>query len=396
MKLSNAKRKIMKSIALMIFDILVRLCHLFGRGGTSFSGYIAKIICPDIISDIIEGKKVILVTGTNGKTTTVRMIAHMLESASLICVYTKYGENIESSILTTILKSYDRHLKKIIAQYVIVECDEKFLAKMIQILKPVCITITNISSGQVDRLGTPKNVANFFSLAFENYNGYLCADLNDQYIKEAIQHHNINKIISYSYLKDEVAVQDKVYKPKLNVLGKYNVANAAAAIASIKAIGTFDESMINSFSSFSLSFGRMEEFYVENTKVIINLTKNTMGVIETLKLIEEENIDACVVFGFNDNVEDGTDLSWLKEIPWSAYKKHLTNTLIYVDNNDKQCEFLPNFNNKQNRIYDINALINMIKKSEKLVFMFLNYTCLMNVRKELAKRHYICQFWEYE
>ena len=88
---------------------LVRLAlRLAGRGGTALPGKIALRVCPDMLSRLARGVTTVMVTGTNGKTTTCRMLEQMARDAGRDCFANRSGSNLERGIAADFAANADR------------------------------------------------------------------------------------------------------------------------------------------------------------------------------------------------------------------------------------------------------------------------------------------------
>ena len=94
--------KIRVFTAILVCKIVRGLAKLFGRG-SSLPGKFALKICPDILSCLELPKLSIAVTGSNGKTSTVEMIAHVLTSNGLKVAYNKEGSNQIEGVTTFLI-----------------------------------------------------------------------------------------------------------------------------------------------------------------------------------------------------------------------------------------------------------------------------------------------------
>ena len=127
-----------------------------GRGGTAIPGIVAMKIAKNILAAVSEGMNIIVVTGTNGKTTTCNMIEHALTNAGCDCLRDKAGANMLNGIASDLISNAD-WLGKPRHPYAVLECDEAALKLVVPFVKPKVIVITNIFSDQVDRFGSVRN-----------------------------------------------------------------------------------------------------------------------------------------------------------------------------------------------------------------------------------------------
>ncbi len=137
-----------------------RLSRLFGRGGgTSLPGKIALRLYPSIASELTSGKYVILISATNGKTTTTNLLAGILTEAGNDVVTNSEGANLMSGIVTALLKRQNKKKSGSGAsqtsgeKFAILEVDEAVLPIAIDSLSPKLIVLGNLFRDQLDRYG---------------------------------------------------------------------------------------------------------------------------------------------------------------------------------------------------------------------------------------------------
>lgn len=148
---------------------------LLGRG-SSLPGALTLKLFPGILGDITLPDKVIAVTGSNGKTSTVEMIAHVLISSGKKVAYNKEGSNQIEGVTTFLLN--DCSLSgKVKSEIVLMESDERFARHTFKYFKPNYFVITNLYRDQLTRNGHPEWVYNVISEAIsENMTLVLNAD----------------------------------------------------------------------------------------------------------------------------------------------------------------------------------------------------------------------------
>ena len=143
----------MRFVLAIICCKLIRLAlRLLGRGGTALPGKVALRICPDMLSRLARGVTVAVVTGTNGKTTTCRMLEKMLRDAGLDCFANRSGSNLERGITADFVSNaglFGRPKKKL----AVIECDEAAFRRVCGELAPKVCVVTNVFRDQLDRYG---------------------------------------------------------------------------------------------------------------------------------------------------------------------------------------------------------------------------------------------------
>ncbi len=139
--------------------LLLIITRLSGRGGTTLPGRIAQKIEPKLTSYLASllPSGTLLITGTNGKTTTSALLSSILKEAGYRCINNQSGSNLSWGIASSLVAetSLSGHLREDMA---VMEVDEGALPGVTGSMKPRGITITNIFRDQLDRYGEVDHV----------------------------------------------------------------------------------------------------------------------------------------------------------------------------------------------------------------------------------------------
>lgn len=145
----------MKTSLIILLCKLIRFIgKIFGKG-SSKPGQIALKLDPNILKRIAMPKYVVAVTGSNGKTSTVEMIAHILNSAGKRIAYNKEGSNQIEGVTTFILSDCTLG-GKVKSEILLIETDERFARHTFQYFSPTHYVITNLYRDQLTRNGHPE------------------------------------------------------------------------------------------------------------------------------------------------------------------------------------------------------------------------------------------------
>ena len=368
-------------------------CRAKNSGGSFWPGACALEMDPCILSKLSENTNNILITGTNGKTTTTHMVVHMLKNLGISCITNRSGANRDTGIITAYGLGTDENGIPI-ARQAIMECDEKYFCEVALQVDPELVVLTNLSEDQQSRLINPYVVYENVLSAVRQTNAIVCVNDKCECFRQIESELPAHRIIRFSTSNRTVIVDNNVFDIDIELPGAYNYENlaASAAVLYAKELKNFKFSQL--LKGFVFPFGRLETFKVENTDVTINLAKNKVGVTQTLDLIVEQNPDCFVVMGFNTNSQDGTDPSWIDTIEWSSYRNALMNAYTYGAASQKTKNTLEKAGISSTEIRNFDDLYHIMINSKKPVFMVLNYTCMQETRNKLSDMGYVKSFWE--
>ena len=143
----------------MFFTILICKLLRFVGGllgkGSSLPGQVALKICPDILGRVELPKFIIAVTGSNGKTSTVEMIAHILQKNGKTVAWNREGSNQIEGVTTLVLGSSTLS-GEVKSDILLIESDERFARYTFKFIKPTHYVITNLYRDQLTRNGHPE------------------------------------------------------------------------------------------------------------------------------------------------------------------------------------------------------------------------------------------------
>jgi lipid II isoglutaminyl synthase (glutamine-hydrolysing) len=144
--------RIRLSITIIISKFIIKACRLIKLGGTSLPGEIARKIYPGIVREVTKDFNIIMVTGTNGKTTTTRIIGQILTENGIKYISNKSGANLVDGITTTFIQAVDIW-GKCDSKTALIEIDEAAFDKMTNYVEPDILVVTNFFRDQLDRFG---------------------------------------------------------------------------------------------------------------------------------------------------------------------------------------------------------------------------------------------------
>ncbi len=345
-----------------------------GRGG-SFPGEIALRMDPHFIEKFKMPGIVVLVTGTNGKTTTSNLIAESLRAAGLNVINNRRGDNLNVGIATLLATNSNSHFQ-IQADAAVIEVDELTLYRQFKNLKPTHLVVTNFFRDQLDRAGEMETIIRKIQEVTEDFRGELILNGDDPNVvriadtakkakirffsvcENSVSQKDTNEAsegkfcprcgmpLTYDYyqyshigrfhcdhdgfgnIKPYVQVDAINYDQETFMCGGqefhsfintiYAVYNCSSVLAVMKTLGLDPSNADKVFRTFVLKEGRNEEFALSKP-CFINLVKNPTGANEVMKYIIAQPGDKNICIFLNDNDQDGHDVSWI----WDAHFERL-------------------------------------------------------------------------
>lgn len=365
-----------------------------GRGATTLPGRIALKVKRNVLTDLSENVKVIIVTGTNGKTTSCRIIEEGLKSAGKSYFINKSGANLITGITSSfIMNSTITGKNKV--EYAIVECDENAFREVSRYIRADVVLVTNVFRDQLDRYGEVTHTLNAIKESVKNLpNAVVCLDA-DCSLTYSMSKEIPNKIVTFGvdvpFDKDAKApeISDAKYcifckneyeytyhtyghlggfvcpycgykRPepdfavtaveelkqnhsivvanlngsenivKVNIGGAYNVYNAIGCAAALSSLRIDEKTVIKALESFNGAFGRMEQFESGDNKINVILVKNPAGFSQTMSFLKSIDDDFTMILSLNDNAADGRDISWIWDVDFGGIFEKANVKDIYV------------------------------------------------------------------
>ncbi len=368
----------MEKAAVAVARGATRLLHLLGLGGgTAFPGLVALALHPSLVAQRGRrlGRGAALVTGTNGKTTTARLLAGAARACGLPVVANAAGSNLMRGIATALaLSPVDQ------GSLGVFEVDEATLPEAVAALRPRVVVFTNLFRDQLDRYGEVDRVAAIWrqavaaapdaalvlnaddplvaSLASSARGPVLTYGLEDPGPGSPHLEHAADarlcpacgqdlqyELVYYAHLgwwrcpacglarpQPQVAVlrlsqgeglalrmrlpEGREEEIAVPLRGLYSAYNVLAAVAGALALGLPWERACRGLAG-ERPFGRQEELLVQGRRVRVVLAKNPAGLNQVLRTLVAEAPLYLALF-LNDRLADGRDVSWIWDVDFEV------------------------------------------------------------------------------
>jgi len=451
----------MKLVLALILCKLTRFfLRLFGRGGTALPGKVALRVCPDMLTRLSKTVRTVMITGTNGKTTTSRMTEKMLHDAGYSYFANRSGSNLERGIAAEFAQNATI-FGKMKKEYAVLECDEAAFRTVAEKVNPAVVVVTNVFRDQLDRYGevthtleniragietipgavlclnadcsltaslsdgVPNALRPFgMDVALENgaevsdaprcircgaryeydyrtfahLGGFRCPDCGYKRGKPAVSVARVQAFLPEGSQVD-FRVDGELIPGYVGLPAAYNLYNAAAALAAATAMGVPAGSAVASLAEVKSGFGRMESFLLGNVRVKVILVKNPAGCDRALDYLSGLRGDFMAAFCLNDNLADGTDISWIWDAGFERLFAEGPGPKLVVSGTRAEdmrlrLKYAGADENMVRLIRNDEELIQTAAQSSVPVYILPTYTAMLPIRRALSKRCGGREFWE--
>lgn len=348
-------------------------------GGTSLPGIVARRVDPQVLRKVVgaSAARKIVVTGSNGKTTTCRMVAALSSTAGRRVTQNRTGSNLLQGVTAVAVNGADLW-GRLDADTLVFEIDEATMRYAVPEIEPDTIVVTNIFRDQLDRFGELYAVAGSLEATIRNlppeatvvlnaddpliagfapdararrlYFGVQTEDVGTQvpehaadtircircqtdleYSKVYISHLGAYRCPNCGYARPpldiavtharlgeptEVEMETPLGPLSLTIPlpGLHNVYNAAAAIGAAIGIGLDLSSAPVAFAGLRPAFGRLEEIHAGDKRVVLSFVKNPISYNTTLRTILQRPGPKRILAVESNTLVDGEDFAWLWDV----------------------------------------------------------------------------------
>ncbi|MDO8335913.1 MAG: MurT ligase domain-containing protein [Candidatus Saccharibacteria bacterium] len=391
-------------------------------GGSALPGLVVEKLDKDFLSHTLSQLPlgVVVISGTNGKTTTTKMVTELLKSQGLSVFTNPTGSNFKRGVISALLDKVDRQ-GKLDADIAVLELDEAHAVHFVREVPPTYSLLINVMRDQLDRFGeidtttkmlqlianaTKKGVVlnredpqtlgigkklsnidtNYFGLEPELRHLFPSDDeLRGEVKKPTINIGADVTVKAFSSGEATFLLGKKAVSTKLNITGIYNVLNAAAALSLVREImeSKIDETkLIETLSNVKPAFGRGEKMIVNGQELELVLVKNPSGFRLGLKSFSAT--DAATMIAINDNYADGRDMSWLWDVEFDSLRETGVRMVSGMRAYDMALRL--QYDKVKYDFVDTDlkkALDTFINETGRPKRIFCSYTAMLTLRKEL-------------
>lgn len=408
----------------LIGKAVKKLARLRG-GGSALPGLLIEKIDSKFVERTLAQLPlgVVIISGTNGKTTTTKMVVELLTGQGLRVFTNRTGSNFARGVAAALIGEVDNQ-GKLSADIAVLELDEAHAVHFVKTIKPRFSLLLNVMRDQLDRFGEidatakllesialattecivlnredPRVAAisqklepaktSYFGLSekvrklFPNDD-----DMRSQNAKTTLNQATKASLESIDGRTGNFKIDDQDFSSELKLNGVYNIYNATAALAltSVIMAEKLDKSqLMTSLANVTPAFGRGETISIDGRACELVLVKNPAGFRLSLSSFPAENY--ATMIAINDNYADGRDMSWLWDVEFDSLRENGVSVVSGVRAHDMALRLQYDEVAIQHAIQDLpKALTKLLNDNPKLpVRIYCTYTAMLALRRELSK-----------
>ncbi len=440
------RMRLRSRVAIWCGKLAYTMSRGLGKGnGSSLPGRVARKIDPQILS-VMSGmvrEKIIAVTGTNGKTTTTSLMAHVLTQSGKKVVWNRMGANLMDGATTAFVQAAGKS-GRLDADYACIEVDEMASPRVFPQLKPDCVLVTNIFRDQLDRTCEVDITCGQIQKAMEAVPEAKlitnCDDICSFTLAAGCRNHKLTfgigepiaddmpvgtgesvfcptcgcrleyDFVHYGQLgvyhcpdcglerpKPDMTVTDVEFRDgaysftldgrriESGAQAPYNVYNTLSVYTALCAVDGPREGFEQAISAFDYGNNRECAYRINGAHVQLYLTKNPVGFQQKIFLIRRDSRLKDIIIQINDTVLDGEDVSWLWDVDFSYLHEAAVATIVTVGTRGADMEVRLKYEDIASRLgRDLRESVEeLTRRGSRNIYIITNYSGLYPTIKML-------------
>jgi UDP-N-acetylmuramyl tripeptide synthase len=343
----------MDILAIWLGKLTLLALRATGRRGTALPGLVVEKAFPGFLTRRLARLPhgVVVVSGTNGKTTTTKMVATVLGRRYRVLT-NDTGGNFVRGCITAVLQG-SSWLGRTPADLAVFELDEAHAVRFCQLHRPERLLLLNVLRDQLDRFGEIDTTAQLLGKVARQVSGDVVLNRDDPRLAALAP--DLPAKVSYFGVSPELRglfpTDEELYggaiglselpasaelrelelgvgteltlridgvdeRLTLHAEGAHNAQNAAAAAALALTLGLRPDDIADGLRAVQPAFGRGQSYTLDGRRVVLQLVKNPAGFRQSLRTVAGLQ-PACTVIAINDDYPDGRDMSWLWDVEFA-------------------------------------------------------------------------------
>ncbi|GAA1348254.1 MurT ligase domain-containing protein [Falsarthrobacter nasiphocae] len=341
----------------------VRAASRLRGSGSALPGLVVERFDPGFLAAMLSRmpQGVVVVSGTNGKTTTTKMVVELLASQGLKVFTNRSGSNFTRGVVASLVAEASV-TGRLDADIAVLELDEAHAVHFVRQFQPTYALLLNVLRDQLDRFGEIDTTARFLDTIASRTTGTVVLNREDPRVARIAEGGAAHADVAYFGLapqlrrmfpadddlrraaaadsatpadaltadvllaslegeKAEFDIGGRRVPATMSLKGVYNVYNAAAALALVRRIlgdAADEAALVQALENVTPAFGRGESFVVNGQPLELVLVKNPAGF--RLGLQSFVSSDAATMIAVNDDYADGRDMSWLWDVDFDILR----------------------------------------------------------------------------
>ena len=415
-----------KSIVILVNKFIYKIGKLLKKG-SSLPGQISLKLCPNILSQIKLPEEIIMVTGSNGKTSTTELIYNVLSRNGLNVGCNKEGSNQTEGVTTMILNNCNLkgEVKK---DALVIESDERYLKKTLKFFKPKYLVVTNLYRDQMTRNGHPEFIYDAIKEAgledihlilnaddpLSSLYGFkrkdvtyfgmnktdISTDKNDGVYNDGIYCPNCKSKLTYDYynyshigcfkcincghhrhdpdfavtnidLQTGILKINNKYELKLSMRSIYMAYNFLSAFAVGSLMGIDEEKIVSSLTEYIIKNDRIQKFNINEHEGMLLTSKheNSIAYNQSISYIIKEN-KPCTVVVIVDQISRKyftSETSWIWDIDFEKLNSDCVKKVVlagkYVNDLISRWNYSDCDMSKVSSFENLDEMMNFVKQN---------------------------------
>ena len=434
---------------------LVRQVARLRGGGSALPGLVVDKIDPGFLARVLGRLPygVVAVSGTNGKTTTTKMIVEILEAQGLRTFTNKTGSNFSRGVIAAAVHECSFN-GKLQADVAVLELDEAHAMYFIDRVKPRHTLLLNVLRDQLDRFGEIDTTAQLlqriadattdgvvvnredplleqvgkrvlergggigsgprvtrFGLSeklrsvFPNDDDFHLGDSIETRPAEAAEPADV-ALVEIGEHHAEFEIEGVSYGTDLKLEGLYNSFNAAAALATVRMVladGPVNasdrgplpgpEDLLRALAEVRPAFGRGEQLELDGVPLELVLVKNPAGFRLGLASFDPAGVD--IMIAINDQHADGRDMSWLWDVDFAPLAAEGVHTVSGTRAWDMVLRLEHDDVRVENVVEDLERALRDFRAGTggRPRRIYCTYTAMLALRKTLSTMTHVEEVW---
>lgn len=424
-----------RGLLVFIAKLLMRLLRMGGRSGSALPGLIIERLDPKFLETTLKPfeKKIIIVTGTNGKTTTTKMLVEALRARSKV-ITNATGSNMTRGLIAALVENMTLLGRLEEPDWFVFEMDEAYTPLFTANLSPKLLVGLNVLRDQLDRYGEIDKTAQLIQEAALRSDIFIYSQLdpalsriaglvrkkggqaksfgvdekllglvsNEQTLHgsqvwqdetlPAVVLQDVQEIDYHQSLELKLTGDRRVVS--IPVQGFHNALNAAAVAAVLQALELDIEAGFSAIAKMPTPFGRGERLVINDKNITVALVKNPSGFTSNSQTFIKKQRPELVLFVINDKIADGRDISWLWDV---NFKGEIPEKVTLMTSGLRAYDMslrLKHDGYEAKAVLDVAEAVEQVLKADaKDVAIIPTYTALFEVREALARHGEVPRIW---